>query len=57
MMRNPENLEAGNGARHQLLRGEGLSKSYAGVHALRDVSLDLQAGEVQAIVGECLRGA
>ena len=52
MTRSPENFEAGNGARPQLLRAEGLSKSYAGVQALRDVSLDLQSGEVQAIVGE-----
>ena len=31
---------------------EGLSKAYAGVQALREVSLDLEAGEVHAIVGE-----
>jgi rhamnose transport system ATP-binding protein len=37
---------------HQLLQVEGLSKAYAGVQALRDVSLDLRAGEVHAIVGE-----
>src|SRR5215203_3828566 len=35
-----------------LLRAEGLSKAYAGVQALRDVSLDVRAGEVHAIVGE-----
>jgi len=35
-----------------LLRAEGISKSYSGVEALRDVSLDLRAGEVHAIVGE-----
>jgi rhamnose transport system ATP-binding protein len=40
------------GGPHQLLRAEGLSKAYAGVQALRDVSLDLRAGEVHAIVGE-----
>jgi rhamnose transport system ATP-binding protein len=35
-----------------LLRANGLSKSYAGVHALRDVSIALLAGEVHALVGE-----
>jgi rhamnose transport system ATP-binding protein len=34
------------------LRAEGISKAYAGVQALREVSLDLRAGEVHAIVGE-----
>ena len=29
-----------------------ISKSFAGVHALRDVSFDLQPGEVHAILGE-----
>src|SRR5215207_8152915 len=36
----------------QLLRAEGLSKAYAGVQALNNVSLDVRAGEVHAIVGE-----
>ena len=35
-----------------MLRAEGVSKAFAGVQALRDVSLDLLAGEVHAIVGE-----
>ena len=35
-----------------VLRLQGLVKSYAGVRALMDVSFDLQAGEVHAIVGE-----
>jgi rhamnose transport system ATP-binding protein len=52
MTRNADNPHPGNGARHHLLRAEGLSKSFAGVQALRDVSLDLLAGEVHAIVGE-----
>jgi rhamnose transport system ATP-binding protein len=47
-----EHSSAGNGVRHHLLRAEGISKAYAGVQALRDVSLDLQSGEVHAIVGE-----
>jgi len=35
-----------------LLRMEGISKSFPGVHALDDVHLDLRAGEVLALVGE-----
>lgn len=35
-----------------LLEINGVSKTYGGVRALRDVSLDLQAGEVHALVGE-----
>ena len=35
-----------------LLKLSSLSKSFAGVHALRDVSFDLRAGEVHALVGE-----
>ncbi|HEX6280006.1 MAG TPA: ATP-binding cassette domain-containing protein, partial [Pyrinomonadaceae bacterium] len=35
-----------------LLRVNGISKSYAGVHALSDASFSVEAGEVHAIVGE-----
>ncbi|MFC9435217.1 ATP-binding cassette domain-containing protein, partial [Nocardia sp. NPDC057030] len=34
------------------LRATGLSKSFAGVPALRDVSLDFPAGAVTALMGE-----
>jgi ribose transport system ATP-binding protein len=36
----------------QLLRLEGISKSFPGVQALSDVHLDLRTGEVHAVVGE-----
>lgn len=35
-----------------LLRIDGVSKSFPGVQALEDVSIDIRAGEVHAIVGE-----
>jgi rhamnose transport system ATP-binding protein len=35
-----------------LLEARGISKAYAGVHALREASFHLRAGEVHALVGE-----
>ena len=35
-----------------VLRATNISKSFAGVHALKDVSFDLRPGEVHALVGE-----
>src|SRR6202161_1878550 len=34
-----------------LLAVEGLSKSYGGVHAVRNVSFELKAGEILALIG------
>jgi inositol transport system ATP-binding protein len=35
-----------------LLEARGIGKSFGGIHALRDVSFDLRAGEVHALMGE-----
>ena len=42
---------AGPTERH-LLRATGISKSFSGVRALRNISFDLVAGEVHALIGE-----
>ncbi len=47
---NMNECDKANGA--TLLRMNGIDKSFPGVHALRDVSLGLRAGEVLALVGE-----
>ena len=39
-------------ARRVVLSTSRISKSFMGVHALRDVSFDLEAGEVHALMGE-----
>ena len=31
---------------------EGISKTFAGIHALKDVRFDVRAGEVHALLGE-----
>ncbi len=43
--------EAGTGTTPRL-RIRGVSKSYEGIHALEDVSFDVQPGEIHALVGE-----
>lgn len=36
----------------EILKMEGISKSFPGVHALKEVRLDLKSGEVHALLGE-----
>ena len=36
----------------ELLRMEGISKSFPGVQALKDVHFEVQSGEVHALIGE-----
>src|ERR1700683_2906931 len=38
--------------RERLLTADGLSKAFAGVHALQEVSFDVRGGEVHALLGE-----
>jgi ABC-type polysaccharide/polyol phosphate transport system ATPase subunit len=40
------------GAHAVVLEAEGVSKSFAGIEALRDVDFDLMSGEVHALMGE-----
>ncbi|PVE20494.1 D-xylose ABC transporter ATP-binding protein [Microvirga sp. KLBC 81] len=42
----------GETARHSLLEMRNISKTFAGIKALRGVSLDLRAGEVHSLMGE-----
>jgi rhamnose transport system ATP-binding protein len=42
----------GEGAKRPVLSVRGASKAFGAVHALADVSIDLYAGEVHAVVGE-----
>ena len=45
-------MTAVEGAAAPLLEVRGINKSFPGVHALSDVSFDVRAGEVHALVGE-----
>ncbi len=48
----PTDAAAGDGAGAPVLRAEGLSKAYGPITVLRDVTMDIRAGEVHAIIGE-----
>jgi ABC-type sugar transport system ATPase subunit len=45
-------VEGATGSTTAALRASGLSKSFAGVRALREVDFDLMPGEIHALVGE-----
>src|SRR5438105_3303689 len=45
-------LQGGMQEMQTVLALEGISKSFAGVNALKDVSFDVRAGEVHALLGE-----
>ncbi len=51
-MTSNESVGAGTSLTASRLRAEQISKSFAGVHALTEVSLDVRAGEVLALMGE-----
>src|SRR4051812_27704092 len=51
-MSTAEQTPAGASTTTPRLRAEGISKAFAGVQALADVSLDIRAGEVLALMGE-----
>src|SRR3954454_16193727 len=51
--RSPSQREMAEAATHDpLIAARGISKSFAGVEVLRDVDLDLQRGEIHALLGE-----
>src|SRR4051812_5538522 len=51
--RSPSQREMAEAATHDpLIAARGISKSFAGVEVLRDVDLDLQKGEIHALLGE-----
>jgi branched-chain amino acid transport system ATP-binding protein len=47
----PADAEHGNGRPGDTLRASGVSRSFEGIHALRDVTLELARGEVVGLIG------